>query len=100
VLPKEFTRIRHYGLHYGGARKGKLRQARQLLGLDPEVPEPVELGLKEWLAEILGEEAIDRCPRCGQVGTMFERAEVETFNWLQLLLLALVSLRLPAGVEQ
>jgi hypothetical protein len=100
VLPPGFVRIRHYGLHHGGARKGKLRQARQLLGLEPEPPAPVELGLREWLTEILGEEAIDRCPRCGQVGTMFERAEVEEFTWLQLLLLALVSLRLPAEVDQ
>jgi hypothetical protein len=99
VLPASFVRIRHYGLHHSSARKGKLRQARQLLGLDPEPPEPVELSLKAWLAEILGEEAIDRCPRCGQVGTMFPRAEVEEFTWLQLLLLALVSLRLPAGVK-
>ena len=99
VLPAGFVRIRHFGLHHSSARKGKLRQARQSLGLEPAPAEPEELGLKEWLTEILGEDAIDRCPRCGQVGTMFERAEVEAFNWLQLLLLALVSLRLPAQVE-
>jgi hypothetical protein len=100
VLPAGFTRIRHYGLHHSRARKGKLRQARQSLGLAPAPPEPIELELKEWLAEILGEEAIDRCPRCGQVGTMFERAEIEEFTWLQLLLLVLVSLRRPAGVKR
>jgi hypothetical protein len=100
VLPAGFVRIRHFGLHHSSARKGKLRQTRQLLGLEPEPPAPVELSLKEWLAEIVGEEAIDRCPRCGQVGTMFPRAEVEQFNWLQLVLLALVSLHLPVGVER
>ncbi len=57
--------IRHYGLHQSSARKEKLPQARALLGLERAVPAVKELDLKEWLKEILGEEAVDRCPHCG-----------------------------------
>jgi hypothetical protein len=49
VLPENFTRIRHYGLHHSSARKSKLPQARQYLGLEPAVPPAHKLELKEWL---------------------------------------------------
>ncbi len=82
VLPENFVHIRHYGLHQSSARKEKLPQARALLGLERAVPAVKELDLKEWLKEILGEEAVDRCPHCGAVGTMFKRSEFEQLNWL------------------
>ena len=82
VLPENFVHIRHYGLHQSNGRKEKLPQARELLGLERAVPAAKELDLKEWLTEILGEEAVDRCPHCGAVGTMFKRSEFEQLNWV------------------
>jgi hypothetical protein len=69
VLPKRFMRIRHYGLHHGSCR-GKLAEARQLLGLAAEIPATIKLKLAEWLQEILGEDAA-LCPHCG-VGKMMK----------------------------
>jgi hypothetical protein len=85
VVPSGYRRIRHYGLHSGGARE-KLRVARQLLGLERELPEKVELSLSEWLTEILGEEKVDVCARCGAKGTLFLRGQYDTFNKLTLFL--------------
>ena len=44
VLPAGFVRIRHYGLHHSSARKEKVPRCRELLGLEPELPERRELG--------------------------------------------------------
>ena len=60
--------------------------ARQLLGLERELPEKVELSLSEWLTEILGEEKVDVCARCGAKGTLFLRGQYDTFNKLTLFL--------------
>jgi len=100
VLPESFVHIRHYGLHQSNGRKQKLPQARELLGLERAVPAAKELDLKEWLKEILGEDAVDRCPNCGAVGTMFKRSEFEQLNWLQLLLFALLGLSLYGTVKR
>ena len=100
VLPENFVHIRHYGLHQSNGRKEKLPQARELLGLERAVPAAKELDLKEWLTEILGEEAVDRCPHCGAVGTMFKRSEFEQLNWLQLLLFALLGLSVYGTVKR
>jgi hypothetical protein len=100
VLPEQFVHIRHYGLHQSNGRKQKLPQARELLGLERAVPAAKELDLKEWLKEILGEEAVDRCPHCGAVGTMFKRSEFEQLNWLQLILFALLGLSLYGTVKR
>ncbi len=100
VLPDGFRHIRHYGLHHSYHRARKLSRARELLGLEPQVPEAKKLGLKEWLQEILGEEAIDRCSNCGAENTMFKRSEFQTLNWLQLLLFALLGLSLIGTVKQ
>jgi len=67
VLPQQFHRIRHYGLHHGSCRK-KLEAARHLLGLVAEIPATVKLKLEDWLEEIL-EEDPQLCPKCG-IGTM------------------------------
>jgi hypothetical protein len=100
VLPEEFRHIRHYGLHHSSARKEKLPQARELLGLERAVPAAKELDLKAWLKEILGEDAVDRCPHCGAVDTMFKRSEFEQLNWLQLLLFALLGLSVYGTVKR
>ena len=100
VLPERFVHIRHYGLHQSNGRKEKLPQARVLLGLARAVPAAKELDLKEWLTEILGEDAVDRCPHCGAVGTMFKRSEFEQLNWLQLLLFALLGLSVYGTVKR
>ena len=62
-------RIRHYGLHHGSCR-GKLAEARQLLGLAAEIPATIKLKLAEWLQEIWGEDPA-LCPHCG-VGKMMK----------------------------
>jgi len=100
VLPENFVHIRHYGLHQSNGRKEKLPQARELLGLERAVPAVKELELKEWLKEILGEEAVDRCPHCGAVGTMFKRSEFEQLNWLQLVLFTLLGLNVYGTVKR
>lgn len=100
VLPDGFRHIRHYGLHHSYHRERKLSQARQLLGLEPQVPEVETLELKEWLKEILGQEAIDRCPNCGAENSMFKRSEFQELNWLQLLLFAILGLSLTGAVKK
>jgi hypothetical protein len=99
VLPEGFTRIRHYGLHHSSARKSKLPQARQLLGLEPALPPAYKLELKAWLKEILGTDELDRCPHCGQVNTMFRRAEFSHLSWWQVLVMTLLGLSLVGTVQ-
>ena len=98
VLPPRYVRIRYYGLHHSSARKAKLPRCRALLGLEPALPEPKELSLLDWLEEVLGEEAVDRCPHCGAKGSLFKRAEFEQLPWLVALLLSLVSQPTRQGV--
>lgn len=100
MLPNEFRHIRHYGLHNSYHRDKKLSQARQLLGLEAAVPEVKKLELKEWLKEILGEEAVERCPNCGAENSMFKRSEFQELNWLQLLLFAVLGLSLIGTVKK
>lgn len=100
VLPEGFTRIRHYGLHHSSARKAKLPQARQHLGLEPAVPQAHKLELKAWLKEILGADELDRCPSCGQVNTMFRRTEFRHLSWWQVLVMTLLGLSLVGTVQR
>lgn len=66
VLPAHFVRIRHYGLHHGSCR-GKLQQARQVLGLPLELPIIARLKLLDWLMVILKSPNDPRlCPSCGK----------------------------------
>jgi len=66
VMPPRFHRVRHYGLHHSSARK-KLKKVREMLGLEPELPEVEKLKLVEWLMEILGVDEDPRlCPKCGK----------------------------------
>jgi len=90
VLPRGFWRIRHYGLHHGSCRQ-RLSQARALLGLEAQVPEAEELSLRQWLAELLGEDRLNTCPQCGQQ-TMFRHSQYQEFSVLQLLVISLAGL--------
>lgn len=90
VLPKNFRRIRHFGLHHGSCRK-KLAQVRALLGLEAKVPPAEKLTLREWLEALFGEDILDKCPYCGGQ-TMFRRGAYEAFSWWQLLLVSLACL--------
>jgi len=99
VLPGNFVRIRHFGLHNSYHRSRKLSQARKALGLKPQVPEAKKLDLKEWLAEILGDAAIERCLNCGAENAMANRSEIEQLSWLQVLLFMLLGLPLHGRVK-
>jgi hypothetical protein len=98
ILPPDLKRIRYAGLHSSSARQEKLPRCRSLLGLPAELPEVKALSLLEWLAEVLGEEQVDRCPHCGTVGSLCKRAEFERLPWLVALLLSLVSQPTRQGV--
>ena len=66
VLPRRFVRVRHFGLHHPSCR-GKLQQARKLLGLPSELPVMLKLKLLDWLKLILETDQDPRlCPYCGQ----------------------------------
>lgn len=66
VLPEGFVRVRHFGLHHASCR-GKLQQARQLLGLSYELPVIARLKLMEWLKKVRGSEEDPRlCKYCGK----------------------------------
>lgn len=93
VLPRGLKRIRHYGLHHSSCRQ-RLAQARTLLGLAADVPQVEELSLRQWLAELLGEDCLNRCPQCGQQ-TMFRHSQYEEFGFLQLLIIRLAWLMTP-----
>jgi hypothetical protein len=64
-----------------------------LLGLSPALPEIAGLSLLDWLAQVLGEEAVDSCPHCGAVGSLYKRAEL-----LVVFVLSLVSQPTRQGV--
>jgi hypothetical protein len=98
VVPSGYRRIRHYGLHHPSCRE-KLMRARELLGLAREIPEKEELSLKAWLSEILGEDAVDVCAKCGVKGALFLRGEYTEFSKLTLFLvetLGIVGSKVPA----
>ncbi len=56
--------------------------------------------MKEWLKEILGEDAVDRCPKCGAENSMGKRSEFKALNWGQLMLFALLGLSLVGEVKK
>ncbi len=97
VLPDNFHRIRHFGLHSSSARKEKLPRARELLGLDRALPEVEEATLLEWLQQILGDE-VGRCPHCGASGSLCERATFTQLPWLVALILSLCGQPTSQGV--
>ncbi len=63
VLPKGFTRIRHYGLLANRCRAGKLARCRELLAQpEPEPPEPETV--QAMMLRLTGKD-ITVCERCG-----------------------------------
>jgi hypothetical protein len=98
ILPTGYKRIRYYGLHSSSARSAKLPRCRALLGLSPALPEIPELSLLDWLAQVLGEEAVDSCPYCGAVGSLYQRAEFDQLPWRVVFVLSLVSQPTRQGV--
>lgn len=68
VLPKGFTRIRHYGFLANRHKAEKLARIRQLLGARPLQAQP-EQTAQQWLEAVLGIDTT-QCPCCG--GPLFE----------------------------
>jgi len=81
VLPKGYTRIRHYGF-LANRRKGTgLARCRQLLSLSPEVPKPSKKTARELLLERAGLDP-SLCPACGR-GTLHTIAELPRLGPLE-----------------
>jgi predicted Zn-ribbon and HTH transcriptional regulator len=74
VLPDGFMRIRHFGFLANRSKKRALARCRQLLNLDPALPQWSHLSTKDLLLKITGID-LSRCPNC-QKGTMIVIAEL------------------------
>jgi len=74
VIPDGFMRIRHFGFLANRAKKHSLPQCRQLLGLNPTLPQIPQKSSHHLLLEITGID-LNRCPRCHN-GTMIVVAEL------------------------
>ena len=74
ILPDGFMRIRHFGFLANRSKKQNLSRCRQLLGLNPELPQASDKTIRQQLLELTG---IDwfQCPRCKQ-GTMIVIAQL------------------------
>lgn len=68
VLPDGFMRIRHFGFLANRSKKQALAQCRQLLDLDPALPQSPILPAKDLLLKLTGVD-LSRCPCCHE-GTM------------------------------
>jgi hypothetical protein len=91
VLPGQFVRIRHYGLHHS-SKQGDLEVCRGLLGLPKQQPEAPRLELVEWLRSFLPEGQDPRqCPFC-EAGRMFVRNEFGPLSSLKSGLLSLLGI--------
>jgi Putative transposase/Transposase zinc-binding domain len=67
VIPKGFVRVRHFGF-LANRSKGLRAKCRQLLGVDPALPELPAKSVHELMLQIAGID-ITRCPLC-QKGTL------------------------------
>ncbi len=74
VLPEGFVRVRHFGFLANRAKKQSLSRCRQLLGLNPTLPEIPKKSPQDLMLELTGID-LTRCPRCKQ-GTMVIVAEL------------------------
>ena len=64
MLPKGFTRIRHYGLIANRGKGEWLEQVREALAVAP--PEPIEAeSVEAFMLRVVGID-IHRCPVCGE----------------------------------
>ena len=68
VLPKGFTRIRHFGFLASRSKAADLLRCRQLLGVAPKLPAPEEETARDLLAQLTGTN-LTLCLHC-QRGTM------------------------------
>jgi Putative transposase len=73
VLPSGFMRIRYFGFLSNASKKHTVPLIRQSLGQSPDLPEKVELSIKEMMLNLTGID-ISRCPRC-KTGTMVNIGE-------------------------
>jgi len=64
VVPHNFYRIRHYGLHANRNKKRLLRRAMLALGYYPETEKPGPKTPEQWFHLMTGED-LTRCPQCG-----------------------------------
>ena len=67
VIPKGFMRVRHYGF-LANHSKDCLSNCRQLIGLTPAPPPPLQRSVEELMLALTGID-IHRCPLC-QKGTL------------------------------
>ena len=67
VIPKGFMRVRHYGF-LANHSKDCLSKCRQLIGLTPAPPPPLQRSVEELMLALTGID-IHRCPLC-QKGTL------------------------------
>jgi hypothetical protein len=67
VIPKGFIRVRHYGF-LANHSKDCLSNCRQLIGLTPAPPPPLQRSVEELMLALTGID-IHRCPLC-QKGTL------------------------------
>ncbi len=74
VLPDGFMRVRHFGFLANRAKKQNLSRCRELLGLNPALPEIPKRSAQDLLLELTGID-ISRCPNCKK-GTMVIVAEL------------------------
>ena len=77
VLPKGFTRIRHYGLYAGRNVNTKLPVARSLLEPETESATPKQKDSSPWWERFLDNTGIDVmcCPKCGERLTRTRRID-------------------------
>lgn len=78
VLPPGFMRIRHYGILANRYKKKNLSICREILGLNPELPEVEEKSIQDMMRELTGKD-ITQCPKCKK-GKMVVVAEIPDFK--------------------
>ena len=74
VIPKNFMRIRHYGLFANRNKTKNVNLCRKLLGYNATLPKPVEKNINELMLELTGKD-ITLCPFCKK-GTMEKVSEI------------------------
>ncbi len=78
VIPKGFMRVRHFGF-LANHSKDRLSKCRQLLGLAPALPKPLQTSTYELMRTLTGID-VTRCPLC-QKGTLVFLAKLYPAPW-------------------
>jgi predicted Zn-ribbon and HTH transcriptional regulator len=73
VIPKGLMRVRHFGFLANNSKE-RLSKCRQLLGLLPALPKPLQRSTHELMLVLTGID-LTRCPRCLK-GTLILRAQL------------------------